>query len=487
MKSISRRPCPIFCLPLCVLLVVLKIPHGHGLCGRHHQHTQQRRSTLPRVTFHHHDHQVDKVSGGSRVVRKKPSFLGASSAASTSTEKDEELEGQQIRSMRVKGIKDELAQLNVSTDDIFEKEELVQRLVRARRRNEGEDVRKSSGPPSHRNAENNVIVVPLYFTTLDASKKIAAVNMEGGGISISPSDQPFATIQIDVVGGGTKKSFPLLLLLDTACSGFVLRPSVVENYDWLPKLSNPVTMTGAGGTVGAAGLTQIERFTLGNDSSQSVFGPMPAALQDIGGLPSSLDGIIGLSFLSQFESVEMDFMQGRLSLYKSGRGRANDDGSVVGRATMDYLPRLGLYTVNVFFGGRGPVKMLVDSGAAGTYLNWKGVEDLGLSRTKDASFIQRLNIPMGAMGSDNVAMALTHRINVSSQLQVGSRSRNPDGLPGISLKDSKRLTIDIGDIAVLEMVKEEGLGGILGIDALMRSSKVRFCFQGSNREIELYE
>ena len=154
---------------------------------------------------------------------------------------------------------------------------------------------------------------------------------------------------------------------------------------------------------------------------------------------------------------------------------------------MDYLPRLGLYTVNVFFGGRGPVKMLVDSGAAGTYLNWKGVEDLGLSRTKDASFIQRLNIPMGAMGSDNVAMALTHRINVSSQLQVGSSSRNPDGLPGISLKDSKRLTIDIGDIAVLEMVKGEGLGGILGIDALMRSSKVRFCFQGSNREIELYE
>jgi hypothetical protein len=123
--------------------------------------------------------------------------------------------------------------------------------------------------------------------------------------------------------------------------------------------------------------------------------------------------------------------------------------------------------------------MLVDSGAAGTFLNWKGVEQLGISRN-DNSVLQRLS-GMAAMGSDNVAMKLTHRLHVSSMLKLSK------GDPGLSLKDSKRLSIDVGDIGILDSLRGQNVGGILGIDALMRCSRVRLNFNGPQKEIRLFE
>jgi predicted aspartyl protease len=375
-----------------------------------------------------------------------------------------------LRAMRVKELKAELSALQVSTQDVFEKEQLVQRLYKARKR--GDKPKQTSSKPIPQTSDT-VIRAPLFFTSMDQDLRIAAVNIDGG-ITVNPSDQPFATIQIQVELGG--KTFPLSLLLDTACSGFVLRPSVVDKYN-LPKLQTPVTMTGAGGTVGATGLTQLERFRVGEAS----FGPLPAAVQDIGALPSSLDGIIGLSFLSRFSVVEMDFVKGELVLYKRGEpAPAVDNSRVVAKGDMSLLP-LGIYMVDVFFGSRGPVKMLVDSGASCTFLNWKGVSDLGIDRNNNA-FLERLSNPTGAMGSDNVAMQLTHRINVSSALRLGRGE-----LPGLSLKDSKRLSIDIGEIAVLDQMRSQGVGGILGIDALMRCKGVRMSLQGPRKEIWLQD
>jgi predicted aspartyl protease len=387
-----------------------------------------------------------------------------------------------IRSMRVKEIKAELSELNVSTQDVFEKEELVQRLL---------EIRKNGKPPTtasprRSTSGTDVIVAPLYFTSMDSNLKIAAVNMDGG-IRVEPGDQPYATIEFQVTPDGGGSSFPLRLLLDTACSGFVLRPSVVEKHN-LPKLSTPVTMTGAGGTVGATGLTQLSKFSIGGES----FGPLPAAVQDIGALPSVLDGIVGLSFLNNFAAVDMDFANGKLSLYKRGSDlpdiSSDQTSTLVARGTMEVLPQLGIYTVDVTLGSRGPVKMLVDSGAANTFLNWKGVEDLGLSRTDD-SFLQRLSKPMGAMGSDNIAMQLTHRLGVSSTLKLGNGKSSIDNssLPGLSLKETKRLKIDIGDIAILDNMRGQNVGGILGIDALMRSTCVRTIFDGPKKEILMYQ
>eukprot|EP00980_Cylindrotheca_fusiformis_P021604 scaffold8454_cov136-Cylindrotheca_fusiformis.AAC.5 len=363
---------------------------------------------------------------------------------------------EEIRSMRAREIKTELTKIGVSTVGLFEKEELVQCLLRTRRETAPKPQSTEAMPPPSR-PSSGAISTPLYFTSLDTGLKIAAVNI-AGGITVNPSEQPYATVKVDAQEKGS--TFELRLLLDTACSGFVLRPSVVERHN-LTKMSTPVTVTGAGGTAGGSGLSQISRLTLGTAS----FGPMPAAVQDIGALPQSLDGIIGLSFLSQFSSLDMDFVDGQVTLYEQGVVATLDSvsGSLVSRGSMSTIPHLGLYAVDVFLGGRGPVKMLVDSGAANTFLNWNGIDKLGISRN-DSSFLKRLDSPMGAMGSDNNVTRLTHRLHVSSTLQVG------DKVNGLSLANERRLSIDIGDIPILDSLQPYGVCGILGIDALMRSN-----------------
>jgi len=239
-------------------------------------------------------------------------------------------------------------------------------------------------------------------------------------------------------------------------------------------LQTPVSMTSAAGTNSATGLTQIQRFFIGGES----FGPMPAAVQDIGALPSSLDGIIGLSFLQQFAAVELDFKAGIISLYKDVRALPERT-NMVADSQMRMLGSLGIFTTDVYLGDRGPVSMLVDTGAACTLLNWKGVADLGLSR--DSKQLSPLNVPVGAMGSDNIAIQLSHRLNVSSKLQLGCK----DGLAGVALGEAGRLTIDIGQIPVIDNLQSQGVGGILGVDALMRCSVVRVSFRQPTK-ITLY-
>jgi predicted aspartyl protease len=377
----------------------------------------------------------------------------------------------EIRSMRAGEIKAELTKIGVSTVGFLEKEDLVQSLLKSRRET-GPNTQSTQRVPTPK-ASPGAITAPLYFTNLETELKVAAVNV-AGGITVNPSDQPYAAVKIEVNEKG--KVFSLLLLLDTACSGFVLRPSVVEKHN-LPKMSTPVTMTGAGGTTAAQGLTTISRFAFGGET----FGPLPAAVQDIGALPKSLDGIIGLSFLNQFSCLDMDFRNGQVTLYRKGKmpPPSSASGSLVSQGTMSMIPGLGIYGVDVFFGGRGPVKMLVDSGAANTFLNWKGIGKLGISR--DSNSVKRLDNPMGAMGSDNNVAMLTHRIHVSSTLQLGSKT------DGLSLKNEKRLHIDIGDIAILDSLQPYGVCGILGIDALMRCSCVRMTFGPSRQEVLLFE
>ena len=425
------------------------------------------------------------VSPMSVTPRSRGRTAAFQSSASSDTVSIEE-----IRAMRVKELKAELTALQISTTDVFEKEELVERLYQARVNNGNSKTQQpkssptASSQPSTSSASSatsnskDVVHGPLFFTGLDEGLRIAAVNVDGG-ITVEPGDQPYVTIQIEVVKKSNGESFPLSLLLDTACSGFVLRPNVVEKYN-LPKLSTPITMTGAGGTAGNTGLTQIDSFTFGG----TTFGPLPAAVQDIGALPRALDGIIGLSFLNQFACVEMDFIQGDITLYKTLQSVPpimSEDRKIVAKGEMDMIPTLGIYTTNVMLGTRGPVSMLVDTGAANTFLNWYGVENgLKIDRN-DNSFLQRIS-NWGAMGSDNVSMQLTHRINVSSTLNLGDKQ-----LPGISLKDSKRLSIDIGEIAILDSLRRQNVGGILGIDVFMRCSGVRLFFQGQKKEILLLD
>jgi len=399
-----------------------------------------------------------------------------------------------VRSMSIRDIKQELKLLGVSTADVFEKEELVQRLLIARDK-QGRPPEIKSGPQPTQSpsssantrtatSSSGTVTSPLFLTSLDQGARIAAVNVPGGGISIdSTTSPPYATIQIQVQQPGSSSSFPLSLLLDTACSGFVLRPSVVQKYN-LPALDTPVTMTGAGGTNGVTGLTQLQSFHLvttdSNASTGPSFGPLPAAVQDIGALPQSLDGIIGLSFLSQFAAIDLDFVNGVVSFHKEAgsvpsKPLESDAMSVIAETEMKYVSRLGLYTADITLGGRGPVRMLVDSGASCTLLNWQGVSDLGLSRqSPQVSPVSNF----GAMGSDNVAIQLTHRLNVSSNINLVGSGR-ASSFPGLSLAGSSRLSVDVGSIPVLDTLNDQGVGGILGVDVMLRCSAVRFTMKGT--------
>jgi hypothetical protein len=176
----------------------------------------------------------------------------------------------------------------------------------------------------------------------------------------------------------------------------------------------------------------------------------------------------------------MNFRNGSVALYKKERKPpVPDDLEVVAEAEMA-LTKLGIWTADVTLDGRGPVKMLVDSGAASTFLNWKGVSDLSLSR--DSPLVESLSSPMGAMGSDNVAMELTHRLTVRQNLNLGKRP-SCSGLP----LSGDGIAIDIGDIAVLDALSSDNVGGILGIDVLMQCAVVRMTFNGPVPRIKLLQ
>ncbi|GAX23406.1 hypothetical protein FisN_15Lh127 [Fistulifera solaris] len=378
--------------------------------------------------------------------------------------------------MSVRELKAELSQLKQSTDDVFEKEQLVQRLFQARASQiTTTDDTTPTTRPSESSSGSNPIQIPLLFTYMDDNIKIAAQNFVDGGIIAEAGNQPFATIQLTVEG--KQGDFQLNLLLDTACTGLVLRPEIVSKFN-LPSFTTPVTMTGAGGQAGSTGLTQLDKFKVGDQS----FGPLPAAVQNIGALPKELDGILGLSFLSRFECVEMDFSKGKVTFFHEKPTPTLDNLQIVAEGEIKLIPRLGIYSVHVYLGGKGPVEMIFDTGASASLLSWKGIADLGLS--KNSNFVHALSTRMGAMGSDNTAIQLSHRINISSKIDIGK----PGSYPGILLgAGSKRLSMDVGDIPLLKNLENQGVGGILGIDALARCAVLRFNFQGKKRMVTMLQ
>lgn len=121
--------------------------------------------------------------------------------------------------MRVTDLKQRLKELNIATGDVFEKGELVQRLVQAQ--NKSPTASQTTTTPSE---PGGGLETPLYLTSLE-HRRIAAVNVDGG-LTIQPTSDSYATIGVQLDSGET-----LSLLLDTACSGIVLRPLVVRRYN----------------------------------------------------------------------------------------------------------------------------------------------------------------------------------------------------------------------------------------------------------------
>jgi hypothetical protein len=373
--------------------------------------------------------------------------------------------------MRVKKIKEELHALGVNCEDVFEKEELIQRLLKSRKENrtnghlvleknsEGSEKDESiSGTPASSTKERRI---KMDFHTLAPHQSVEAKN--DLNVFLRPSPGKFPSIRMHL----PNRAGALNLLVDTACSGVVLRPNIVKNFN-LPTFNIGSTMQAAGGITSGAIVSKIMAPKLDDGT---VLEDMMVAGQDIGALPISLDGIIGISFLRQFQCVAFDFQNGELVLKKTETRNEipnlNDIQSETLAECNCSLSRLGIWTVDVMLDGRGPVKMLLDTGAASSFLNWKGAQDCNLNR--DHPLVSRNRDAIGAMGADNKAFELSHRFQVKRRVNFkNSNVLEAFGPLGINITESGTLNIDIGDLPVLESLKSENVGGILGSDLLMR-------------------
>jgi hypothetical protein len=96
-----------------------------------------------------------------------------------------------------------------------------------------------------------------------------------------------------------------------------------------------------------------------------------------------------------------------------------------------------------------------------------------LDHPKFSSSISAIPI-MGVIESDNIAMQLTHHLHVSSKFHFGPIN----SLDSITGKGSglsvngRRVLIDIGQNSIFDQLP--GVGGILGIDVVMKCSAIRY-------------
>lgn len=404
---------------------------------------------------------------------------------------------EELRSMRVKELKAELDQWRISTADAFEKEELVQRLYRVRLANpKGPTTPKATPKATPKTRSSDAMICgDMFFTAVETGRSIQGNMHDQTSVTIKAEGNPYPTIVLDVASqeDSPNTRFGLTLLLDTACSGVVLRPSTCQKHpETLPTVASPVTMTGAGGSASGTGVTQIRSFAFGSSSSM---GPLVAAVQDIGALPLELDGIIGLSFLSQYACSEFDLDHSKLVLYKDDYRPElleYDDQSILPSvvAEAELSPTsLGIWTVDVSFcvGGKPltPVKMLVDTGATSSFLSWKGLNSMGLDRSSPE--VSELRESMGAMGSDNVAMSLTHRIELDAHQPIRFGRRRGSGDHN-GLLTRSTIPIDIGNIAILDtQLAADNVAGILGMDVLSEASRLRMVVRGPIPRITLYQ
>ncbi|EJK72455.1 hypothetical protein THAOC_06016 [Thalassiosira oceanica] len=407
-----------------------------------------------------------------------------------------------LRSMRVAELKIELESLNVSTANALEKEELVQRLLNAkrkstssvskkkkkkkRRRSQESDLAEEPEEPVNRAGDDWSIIAPFKYYDLESSKSVAANNADDLYIRPSPGRYPAIEVEFSIGHDAVKMN----LLVDTACSGLVLSPQAVADANrqvpgiiMLQDAFGGATMTSAGGTSasGVARWNSAKFMVQGSEVNMQGI----AACQDIGALPFGIDGILGLSFLGQFKCTDFD-RRNELRLSKDNpEPSISDQADTVAKGNL-LMTKLRIYMAEVLLDGRGPVKLLVDTGAASSFLNWKGVSDLRLSNASPQ--IEPIREAIGAMGADNNALRLTDRFVLKRRYNLVADSVTASFCPGVALDGTKYgegINVDIGDIPVLEQLRSDDVGGIMGSDLLMMCDVVRFSFNGASPKLVL--
>lgn len=269
----------------------------------------------------------------------------------------------------------------------------------------------------------------------------------------------------------------LLMLLDTACSGVVLRPRAARRIG-LAIQSSPLIMSGAGGNLRPDVATVPWLEFEGERPVRT--GAQLFPVQEMNALPDEFDGIAGLSLIKLLGvAVDFDFVASEARFYKQLPAVGPPGRVSLGLADMTYT-RDGIPTVNLWVNGRGPAKLIVDTGASSTIFGWNkgGIETLGLRRPPLGQGSDTLILlqSTGAMGADGSALELTHRLNLKRA------SFQEDSV--VNLINDK-VDIDIGDLPIFKTLSSEGVGGVLGTDVFMQRAVLRIDF--FNSRIELFE
>jgi len=395
----------------------------------------------------------------------------SSSLSSSSTTTDPDPLFDQIKTMKVKEIKEQLHDAGINTSDCFEKSDLIQRLYQYKYKLSSSSSSTSSTKETkvnnnNDNGDSTIIRIPMDLHSMSTTKSIPSNN----NIYLRPSPGKFPCITISLPSNDNQK---LTLLVDTACSGIILRPNIASKLN-LRSINTGVTMTAAGGTMNSNNnVCSIDAIQLMDADKTILKDTFVVVVQDIGSLPPALDGIVGLSFLEKFDSISFNFVSGELILFSNGSALTEYDNPMkyeIAAQTNLSKTRLGIFVASTTLDGRGPVEMIVDTGAVSSFLNWKGASDMNLD--KNHPLISYNRDAIGVMGADNNALALSHRFVLKRRVNFSSDAGDLTGMfaPGLDVSGDKDVgnngvNIDIGDLPVLDNIKEAG--GILGSDILM--------------------
>jgi len=315
--------------------------------------------------------------------------------AASSVEKDVAEVTERVNAMRATAIKQALVSRGVDTRGLFDKAELAAALIRV----------ELAAPAPAAQEDPSIRVVPMFEVSLGAAKQ--------------------SYVGVDLVIKGTTLRF----MMDTGSTMNLIRPDIVQRLGIGSASVSAYTVgVGGGGSV-ASRQTTIPNVGVGSTSVALDV----AILDDPRMLPTSADGLLGLSFLQSLgDVVEFDFENLQ---FRYGP-----------RAAMLSTPRrlelqevrtrriyTGLIATDVYVnGGTAPLTAMVDMGAAHTIANPLAVQAItgkGLDALPASA-----NMCAGIDGKPVAMRTLNlNRIQIGSQLTAqGPISVYAADIPGMS-------------------------------------------------------
>lgn len=250
------------------------------------------------------------------------------------------LSEQEIKSMRVPELKKELALRSITVEGVFEKEELVKRLLQY-----------STSLPHQSQLEQD-IQLPFTMT-------------QGHHMTIKAS-----------VGGST--GVELRLALDTGASKTLITADARRRIGVLASDLGTVSTGAGGGGVMHIPSCSLSSFTLGGKQCAASFCNDLEVLVLPRGISDACEGIIGLDVLHKFEFCEIDWGREVVTLHSdSQRGHRVVEKLVEVPFTGHMVG--GLLLSECMLNGNTPAQLLFDTGLPSTIVSVSGAKHAGIA------------------------------------------------------------------------------------------------------------